>query len=116
MSIVRPLLSMISGSEYERDHLPRKAARSPRPTIARCPTNTSCQSLGRMKVAAVSQLTSMSSIARSPGNGRVRANRVVEVLGKAFQSAIRWGWRLEQPGATGCIVNAEEKRKPVSTT
>jgi integrase len=39
----------------------------------------------------------------------VRANRVVEVLRKAFNLAIRWGWRTDNP-ASGVHRNQEERR------
>jgi integrase len=39
----------------------------------------------------------------------VRANRVVEVLRKAFNLAIRWGWRTDNP-VSGVQKNQEERR------
>ncbi len=39
----------------------------------------------------------------------IRANRTVEVLRKAFNLAIRWNWREDNP-ASGVRKNAEEKR------
>jgi integrase len=39
----------------------------------------------------------------------VRANRVIEVVRKAFNLAIRWGWRADNP-ASGVHRNREEKR------
>ena len=39
----------------------------------------------------------------------VRANRVVEVVRKSFNLAIRWGWRPDNP-ASGVHRNHEEKR------
>ena len=39
----------------------------------------------------------------------VRANRMIEVVRKAFNLALRWGWRADNP-ATGVHRNPEEKR------
>lgn len=40
----------------------------------------------------------------------VRANRIIEVLRKAMNLAIRWGWRADNP-CTGVRRNHEEKRE-----
>jgi integrase len=66
--------------------------------------------LGNRKVAAIThddcdQLHS--EIAR---DRPVRANRVIEVLRKAMNLAIRWGWRVDNP-ASGVHRSAEEPRE-----
>ena len=65
--------------------------------------------LGSMKVDAVRHadidaLHAEISIARP-----VRANRAAEVIRKAFNLAIRWGWRTDNP-ASGVHRNHEERR------
>jgi integrase len=65
--------------------------------------------LGLLKVDAV-QPVDIDALHTEVGSSRpVRANRVVEVLRKAFNLAIRWGWRADNP-ASGVHRNHEEKR------
>lgn len=59
--------------------------------------------VGRSDVAALHR-----SITRDRGTP-VRANRVVEVLRKAFNLAIEWGWCTENP-AIGVVRNREDQR------
>ena len=62
-----------------------------------------------MKVAAVTPTDIDALHAEISQTRPVRANRVVEVLRKAFNLAIRWGWRGDNP-ASGVRRNPEEKR------
>jgi integrase len=65
--------------------------------------------LGLLKVDAV-QPVDIDALHTEVSSARpVRANRVVEVLRKAFNLAIRWGWRADNP-ASGVHRNHEEKR------
>jgi integrase len=65
--------------------------------------------LGRLKVAAVTP-ADIDALHAEVGKTRpVRANRVVEVVRKAFNLAIRWGWRADNP-ASGVHRNREERR------
>src|SRR5882724_5078910 len=76
---------------YELEHLPRKAARSQVDEI----TADDIDSLHH----------DITTVRRTP----IRANRTVEVLRKAFNLAIRWNWREDNP-ASGVRKNPEEKR------
>ena len=62
-----------------------------------------------MKVAAVKPDDIDALHAEVSRTRPVRANRVVEVVRKAFNLAIRWGWRFDNP-ASGVHRNHEEKR------
>lgn len=95
---------------YQREHLPHKAPRSQvderiiwdKIILPRFAT---------MKVAAISHDAvdalhrDITAIRGTP----VRANRTVEVLRKAFNLAIRWNWRRDNP-TSGVRRNPEEKR------
>jgi integrase len=65
--------------------------------------------LGAMKVAAVRHDDIDALHAEVSKTRPVRANRIVEVVRKAFNLAIRWGWRADNP-ASGVHCNHEEKR------
>jgi integrase len=65
--------------------------------------------LGKMKVAEVGPADVDALHAEVSATRPVRANRVVEVVRKAFNLAIRWSWRADNP-ASGVHRNHEEKR------
>jgi integrase len=95
---------------YQLEHLPQKAERSQvderimweRIILPR---------LGRLKIAGVTHddvdalHRDITTIRGTP----VRANRTIEALRKAFNLAIRWNWRTDNP-ASGVRRNHEEKR------
>ena len=95
---------------YEIEHLPRKAIR------AQADERSMWQKiilprLGKLKIASI-DADHIDELHRDVTNIRgtpVRANRVVEVLRKAFNLAIRWRWLSDNPAA-GVRKNAEEKR------
>jgi integrase len=93
---------------YEREHLPRKAARwhNEDRALARYIKDA----LGDKKVAAVEH----DDIDRLHGDitrrGRaIRANRVASLASKMFSLASRWGWRSDNP-VRGLARNPETKR------
>jgi integrase len=93
---------------YAAEHLPRKAPRAAADDRSMW-QQIILPRLGSMKVDAVrpadvDALQSEISATRS-----VRANRTVEVIRKAFNLAIRWGWGAGNP-ASGVHRNHEEKR------
>lgn len=95
---------------YETEHLPRKAVR------AQADERSMWQKiilpkLGKLKIASI-DADHIDQLHRDVTNVRgtpVRANRVVEVLRKAFNLAIRWKWLTDNP-ASGVRKNAEQKR------
>ena len=95
---------------YETEHLPRKAVR------AQADERSMWQKiilprLGKLKIASI-DADHIDELHRDVTNVRgtpVRANRVVEVLRRAFNLAIRWKWLTDNP-ASGVRKNAEEKR------
>jgi len=95
---------------YELEHLPRKAARSQVDERIMW-EKIILPRFGKMKVAAItaddidSLHHDITTVRRTP----IRANRTVEVLRKAFNLAIRWNWREDNP-ASGVRKNPEEKR------
>lgn len=96
---------------HKRDHLPRKAARSQVDETIMW-EKLILPELGKSKVAAVSH-EDVEALHRKITIERgtpVRANRTVEVLRKAFNLAIRWQWREDNP-ASGIRKNPEEKRE-----
>lgn len=95
---------------YEREYLPKKAARSQ--VDERIMWNKIIlPRFGKIKVAAITHddidalHRDITTIRKTP----VRANRTVEVLRRAFNLAVRWKWRDDNP-ATGVRRNPEEKR------
>ena len=93
---------------YEREHLPRKAARSAADDRSMW-TKIILPKLGRLKVvdltfSDVERLHSSVSIDRP-----TRANRVLEVLRKALNLAIKWDWISSNP-AIGLSKNQEQPR------
>lgn len=93
---------------YDREHLPRKAPRAAADDRSMW-RKIILPNLGRLKVAAVTPTDIDALHAEISQTRPVRANRVVEVLRKAFNLAIRWGWRGDNP-ASGVRRNPEEKR------
>ena len=95
---------------YETEYLPRKAVR------AQADERSMWQKiilprLGKLKIASI-DADHIDELHRDVTNVRgtpVRANRVVEVLRRAFNLAIRWKWLTDNP-ASGVRKNAEEKR------
>lgn len=95
---------------YELEHLPRKAIRAQADERSMW-LKIILPRLGKMRLAAIDHDTidalhqDITKIRGTP----VRANRVVEVLRRAFNLAIRSRW-LEANPATGVRRNPEEKR------
>ena len=93
---------------YAVEHLSRKAPRAAADDRSMW-EKIILPRLGTMKVTAVTP-TDIDALHADVGATRpVRANRVVEVVRKAFNLAIRWGWRTDNP-ALGVHRNHEEKR------
>jgi integrase len=95
-------------SRYAAEHLPRKAPRSAADDRSMW-RQIVLPRLGSLKVDAV-QPADIDALHTEVSSARpVRANRVVEAMRKAFNLAIRWGWRTDNP-ASGVHRNPEEKR------
>jgi integrase len=95
---------------YEVEHLPRKAARSQ--TDERSMWKAIIlPRFGKMRIAAIDHdaIDSLHQDITKIRGTPVRANRVVEVLRRAFNLAIRWKWCDDNPAA-GVRKNPEEKR------
>jgi integrase len=95
---------------YEREHLPQKSARSQVDERIMW-EKIILPRFGKMKMVAITH-DDMDALHRDITTIRgtpVRANRTVEVLRKAFNLAIRWKWREDNP-ASGVRRNPEEKR------
>ena len=93
---------------YDREHLPSKAPRSAADDRAMW-RDYILPALGQRRVTDVA-FDEVDRLHASIGREKpVRANRVIEVLRKAFNLAIRWGWRADNP-ATGVRRNREEGR------
>jgi integrase len=95
-------------SRYESEHLPRKSPRAAADDRSMW-HKIVLPRLGAMKVAAVRHDDIDALHAEVSKTRPVRANRIVEVVRKAFNLAIRWGWRADNP-ASGVHCNHEEKR------
>lgn len=96
---------------YKRDHLPRKAARSQADETMMW-EKLVLPILGKHKMADVTH-TDIEALHRDITIQRgtpVRANRVIEVVRRAFNLAIRWEW-VEKNPASGQLRNPEEKRQ-----
>jgi integrase len=93
---------------YAAEHLPRKAARSAADDRSIW-QQLILPRLGSLKVDAVKPPDIDALHAEVSLTRPVRANRMVEVARKAFNLAIRWGWRPDNP-ASGVHRNREEKR------
>ncbi|HMN31600.1 MAG TPA: tyrosine-type recombinase/integrase, partial [Caldilineaceae bacterium] len=95
---------------YQVEYLPKKAPRSQADERSMW-TKIILPRLGKMKVATI-DADHVDDLHRDVTQVRgtpVRANRVVEVLRRAFNLAIRWKWLSDNP-ASGVRKNAEEKR------
>ena len=95
---------------YEREYLPQKAARSQVDERIMW-EKIILPRFAKMKVAAITH-DEMDAFHRDITTIRgtpVRANRTIEVLRRAFNLAIRWKWREDNP-ASGVRRNPEEKR------
>ena len=93
---------------YAAEHLPRKAARAAADDRSMW-EKIVLPRLGMLKVADVAHADIDALHAEVGATRPVRANRVVEVVRKALNLAIRWGWRSDNP-ASGVHRNHEEKR------
>jgi integrase len=93
---------------YAGEYLPRKTSRAAADDRSMW-EKIVLPRLGAMKVAAVKP-ADIDALHREVSSTRpVRANRIVEVVRRAFNLAIRWGWRSDNP-ASGVHRNHEEKR------
>ncbi len=95
---------------YAREHLPSKAERSQADERMMW-EKIILPRFGKMKVAQVTH-EDVDALHRDITEIRgtpIRANRTVEVLRKAFNLAIRWKWREDNP-ASGVRRNPEERR------
>jgi integrase len=94
---------------YEKEHLPHKVARAQADDRSMFRTYI-LPELGRTtKVSAVTP-SEVDRLHRKIGEiAPVRANRVIEVLRKAFSLAIRWEWRPDNP-CVGVNRNPEHRR------
>lgn len=96
--------------KYEREHLTLKSDRSQVDEKSMW-NNIILPPFGKMKLTLITA-SEIDSLHRDITNIRktpVRANRVIEVLRKSFNLAIRWKWLKENP-VTGVRRNPEEKR------
>jgi integrase len=95
---------------YQLEHLPRKAPRSQVDERIMW-EKIILPRFGKMRVSAITADEvdalhhDITTVRRTP----IRANRTVEVLRKAFNLAIRWKWRNDNP-AVGVRRNPEERR------
>jgi integrase len=93
---------------YAAEHLPRKAPRSAADDRSIW-QQLILPRLGSMKVDAIQPSDIDALHAEISATRPVRANRMVEVVRKAFNLAIRWGWRANNP-ASGVHRNHEDRR------
>jgi integrase len=95
---------------YQLEHLPRKAPRSQVDELIMW-EKIILPRFGKMRVAAITtdDVDALHHDITTIRGTPIRANRTVEVLRKAFNLAIRWHWREDNP-ASGVRKNAEEKR------
>jgi integrase len=93
---------------YAAEHLPRKAPRAAADDRSMW-RQIILPRLGAIKVATVRPSDIDALHVEVTATRPVRANRMVEVVRKAFNLAIRWGWREDNP-ASGVHRNHEEKR------
>lgn len=95
---------------YQVEYLPRKAPRSQSDERSMW-IKIILPRLGKMKLASIDadHVDDLHRVVTEIRGTPVRANRVVEVLRRALNLAIRWKWLSESP-ASGVRKNAEEKR------
>ena len=94
---------------YATDHLPHKAPRSAADDLSMW-KKIILPFFGHQKVAAVTHADCDRLHREIAVDRPVRANRVIEVLRKAMNLAIRWGWRTDNP-AGGVRRSPEEGRE-----
>ena len=95
---------------YQVEHLPRKAVRAQADERSMW-LKIILPRLGKLKIRSI-DADHIDELHRDVTNVRgtpVRANRVVEVLRRALNLAIRWKWLTDNP-ASGVRKNTEEKR------
>ena len=95
-------------TRYMAEHLPRKAPRAAADDRSMW-EQIILPRLGDLKVRHVTHEVIDALHAEVSRTRPVRANRVIEVIRKAFNLAIRWGWRSDNP-ASGVHRNHEQKR------
>jgi integrase len=95
-------------NRYEAEHLPRKSPRAAADDRSMW-RKLILPRMGTVKVAAVTPADVDALHAEVSKTRPIRANRVIEVIRKAFNLAIRWGWRTGNP-ASGVNRNHEHKR------
>ena len=95
-------------ARYDSEHLPRKSPRAAADDRSMW-RKIILPQLGAMKVADVKPDDIDALHAAVSKTRPVRANRMVEVVRKAFNMAMRWGWRPDNP-TSGVHRNQEEKR------
>jgi integrase len=95
-------------ARYNAEHLPRKSPRAAADDRSMWGKIILPQ-LGAMKVADVRPDDIDALHAAVSKTRPVRANRMVEVVRKAFNLSMRWGWRSDNP-TSGVHRNQEEKR------
>jgi integrase len=93
---------------YEKEHLPHKSARAAADDRSIW-KQLVLPRLGAMKVTAVKSPDIDALHADISTTRPVRANRTIEVMRKAFNLAIRWGWRSDNP-VSGVRKNPEHRR------
>lgn len=94
---------------YAAEHLPRKAARSAADDRSMW-VKIILPYFGHRKVAAITH-ADCDRLHREVSTDRpIRANRVIEVLRKAMNLAVRWGWRADNP-ASGVQRSPEQGRE-----
>jgi len=93
---------------YAAEHLPRKAPRAAADDRSMW-EKIVLPALGDRKLRSVTHTDIDALHAEVSRTRPVRANRVVEVVRKAFNMAVRWGWAFENP-AVGTHRNHEERR------
>jgi integrase len=96
-------------ARYEAEHLPRKSPRAAADDRSMW-LKIVLPRIGAMKVADVKAVDIDALHGDVSRNRPIRANRVVEVVRKAFNLSIRWGWRSDNP-ASGGHRNREQKRE-----
>tara|TARA_R110000851_G_scaffold120337_2_gene248665 strand:- start:2038 stop:3240 length:1203 start_codon:yes stop_codon:yes gene_type:complete len=94
---------------YERDYMPKLAQRSAQDQRSMF-LKSILPRLGSKKVEDVT-FNDCEALHRYLSKDRpLRANRVIEVLRRAFNLAVKWGW-LERNPASGIEKNQEQKRE-----
>ncbi len=95
---------------YRADHLPMKGSRTQADERSMW-EKIILPALGAMKATEVthSDVEELHRRITVKRGTPIRANRTIEVLRKAFNLAIRWGWRMDNP-ASGIRQNPEESR------